>query len=157
MFPSLSSKNKGAGLRIHFCDTDYSSLQLYRTVHKADHSVCLCFGCLPTDKCYSCRRLISSSRCGCHGLHVDTRRFGKRVDHCSREGKVNVCLVCMSCLTAVHAVTYMSSIATFCIRLYQILYCPNTMCQAVISCSAPRQFVSASPLLPWLLSFVELG
>jgi hypothetical protein len=33
-------------------------------------------------------------RCGCHGLHVDTGRFGKGSEHCSREDRV--CLVCMS-------------------------------------------------------------
>ena len=34
---------------------------------------------------------------------IDTGRFGKKIDHCSRESKVGVCLVCMSCLTALHA------------------------------------------------------
>ena len=39
-------------------------------------------------------RLISRFRCGCHGLHVDTGRFGKDSGHRSREDRV--CLVCMS-------------------------------------------------------------
>ncbi len=75
-------------------DTEHSSLQLYRTVYKADHPEYQYSDYLSTVRCYPHRRLISRFRCGCHGLHVDTGRFGKHSEHCSREDRV--CLVCMS-------------------------------------------------------------
>ncbi len=77
-----------------FFDTDHSSLQLYRTVYKVNHSDYQYSDNLSTVRCYPNRRLSSRLRCGCHGchgLHVD---FGKDSKHCSREDRV--CLVCMS-------------------------------------------------------------
>ncbi len=75
-------------------DTDHSSLQLCRTVYKANRSVYLYSDYSSTVRCYPHRRLISRFRCGCHGLHVDTGRFGKDREHCNREDRV--CFVCMS-------------------------------------------------------------
>ena len=74
-------------------DTQHSSLQLYRTLNPhheyADY--------LSTVTCYPYRRLISRFRCGCHGLHVDTGRFGKDEQMLSRGQRL--CPVCLSCCT----------------------------------------------------------
>ncbi len=51
-------------------DTEDSSLHLSRTIYKADRLVHQHFGCLSIVKCYPDRRLISRSRCGCHGFYV---------------------------------------------------------------------------------------
>ncbi|DBA75621.1 TPA: hypothetical protein ACH3X2_009059 [Trebouxia sp. C0005] len=58
-------------------DTDYSSLNLYRTVYKDSHSVhpVLLTVCLVSDAILT--GLISRFRCGCRGLHFDTGRFFK--------------------------------------------------------------------------------
>ncbi len=120
-------------------------------------------------RCYPHRRLISRFRCGCHGLHVDTGRFGKHSEHCSREDRV--CHVCMSgsvedehhflfdCPAYSHIRQQYShlfhqaspSVATF-LATDQ----PNVVGSYLKTCFAQRQTVLASPLLAWLLNFVEL-
>ena len=45
-------------------------------------------------KCYPHQRLISRFRCGCHGQHFDTGRFGKGMEQLNREERV--CHACLS-------------------------------------------------------------
>ncbi len=90
----IVDREKARWLLDFLLDTDHSSLQLCRTVCTADHSVYQYSDYLSTVRCYPHRRLISRSRCGCHGIHVDTGRFGKDSEHRSREDRV--CFVCMS-------------------------------------------------------------
>jgi len=89
----IVEREKARRLEDFLFDTDHSSLQLYRTVYKANQSVYQYSDYLSTVRCYPHGRLISRFRCGCQGLHVDTG-FGKDSEHCSREDRV--CLVCMS-------------------------------------------------------------
>ena len=56
-------------------DTDHNSLQLYRTVYKANHSYYQYSDYLSTVSLLPPQ--IKRFRCGCHGLHVDKGRFGK--------------------------------------------------------------------------------
>jgi len=90
----IIEREKACWVEDFLFDTDHSSLQLCRTVYKANHSAYQYSDYLSTVRCCPHRRLISRFRCGCHGLHVDTGRFGKGSEHCSREDRV--CLVCMS-------------------------------------------------------------
>ena len=90
----IVEREKARWVESFLFDTDHDSLQICRTVYKADHSDYRYSDYLSTVRCYPHKRLISRFRCGCHGLHVDTGRFGKYSEHCSREDRV--CLVCMS-------------------------------------------------------------
>ena len=94
IYSTIVEREKTSWVQDFLFDTDYSSLQLYRTVYKADHSVCQYFEHLSTVRCYTHRRSISRFKCGCHGLHVDTGCFGTGSAYHSREDRV--CLVCMS-------------------------------------------------------------
>ncbi len=88
---NIVEREKARWVEDFFFDTKHSSWQLYRTVYKADHPEYQYSDYLSTVRCYPHRRLISRFRCGCHGLHVDTGRFGKHSEHRSREDRV--CLV----------------------------------------------------------------
>ena len=150
-------------------DTDHSSLQLYRTVYKANHSVYQRSDYLSTVRCYPHRRLISRFRCGCHGLHVDTGRFGKDSEHRNREDRV--CLVCMSgsvedehhflfdCPAYSHIRQQYSHLfhqASSSVAAFLATDQPNVVGSSLKTCFAQRQSVLASPLLAWLLNFVQL-
>ncbi len=150
-------------------DTDHSSLQLYRTVYKADRSGYQYSDCLSTVRCYPHRRLISRFRCGCHGLHVDTGRFGKDSEHRSREDRV--CLVCMfgsvedehhclfDCPAYSHIRQQYSHLfhqASPSVAAFLATDQPNVVGSYLKTCFAQTQSVLASPLLAWLLNFVEL-
>ena len=71
-------------------NTGYSSLALYRTI-QADHQYAKYLSAV---KCYPYRRLISRFRSGCHGLRVDSGRFGKSSLALTREQRC--CEVCGS-------------------------------------------------------------
>jgi len=108
---------------------------------------------------------VQQFRCGCHGLHVDTGRFGEHSEHCSKEDRV--CLVCMSgsvederhflfdCPAYSHIRQQYNhlfhqaspSVATF---------LANVVGSYLKTCFAQRQTVLASPLLAWLLNFIEV-
>ena len=71
-------------------NTGYSSLALYRTI-QLDHQYAKYLSAV---KCYPYRRLISRFRSGCHGLRVDSGRFGKSSLALTREQRC--CEVCGS-------------------------------------------------------------
>ena len=71
-------------------NTGFSSLTFYRTI-QPDHQYA---EYLSAVKCYPHRRLLSRFRCGCHGLRVDTGRFGKNSQALTREQRI--CEVCGS-------------------------------------------------------------
>jgi hypothetical protein len=150
-------------------DTDHSSLQLYRTVYKANHSVYQCCDYLSTVRCYPHRRLISRLRCGCHGLHVDTGRFGKGSEHCSREERV--CPVCMSgsvedehhflfdCPAYSHTRQQCNHLFHQASSLVATLLATDqskVLGSDLKTSFAQEKSVLASPLLAWLLKFMEL-
>lgn len=69
---------------------DLSSLVLYRSL-QPDY----CYAnYLSSVNCFYNKKLISRFRCGCHGLHVDTGRFGQGAQKLDREDRV--CEVCHS-------------------------------------------------------------
>ena len=102
-------------------DTD-SSLQLYMTIYEIVHSVYQYSDFLSNVRCHPHRRLISRFRCDCHGLRIecgsrqgvvnalriDTGRFAKGTESCSREKRSLVAHLKMStifCLTVLPTVT----------------------------------------------------
>ena len=167
-------------------DTEHSSLQLYRTVCKADYSDYQYSDYLSIVSCYPYRRLISRFRCGCRGLHIATGRFGKDSEHRSREDRV--CLVCMlgsvederfslwlpriQSHTSAY-VTYVSPVTSkenHIRQQYSHLFHsaspsvaaflntdqPNVVGSYLKTCVAQKQSILASPLSAWLLNFVEV-
>ncbi len=87
----IVEREKARYISNYLSDHEHSSLQLYRSVHP-DYQYAKC---LSSVKCYPYRKLISRFRCGCHGLHVDTGRFGRGEEARSREERL--CPVCLSC------------------------------------------------------------
>ena len=75
-------------------DTDHATLHDLQSQPFSLPVFLFVYGHMLSGIAYPHKRLISRFRCGCHGLHIDTGRFGKGSEHCSREDKV--CLVCMS-------------------------------------------------------------
>lgn len=71
-------------------NTGFSSLTLYRSI-QPEHQYAQYLSAV---KSYPYRRGISRFRCGCHGLHIDTGRFGKGSQHLDRDQRV--CQVCHS-------------------------------------------------------------
>ena len=87
----IVEREKARYISNYLSDHEHSSLQLYRSVHP-DYQYAKY---LSSVKCYPYRKLISRFRCGCHGLHVDTGRFGRGEEARSREERL--CPVCLTC------------------------------------------------------------
>ncbi len=166
IFPSLLSEKKRAGLRTFFLT---QTIAACNSTGLSTNSVYQYSDYLSTVRCYSHRRLISRFRCGCHGLHVDTGRFGKDSEHRSREDRV--CLVCMSgsvedelhflfdCPAYSHILQQYSHLchqASSSVAAFLATNQPYVVGSYLKTCFAQRQSVLASPLLVWLLNFVEL-
>ena len=73
-----------------YADDEHSSLALYKSLHPEYKYAQY----LSSVQRFYNRKLISRFRCGCHGLHVDTGRFGQGAQKLAREDRV--CQVCCS-------------------------------------------------------------
>ena len=167
--PIIIEREQARWVENFLFDTERSSLQLYRNVYKATHSDYSYSDYLSKVKCYPHRRLISRFRCGCHGLHVDTGRFGKGMEQLTREKRV--CHACLSdSVEDEHHFLFDCSAYSQIRAEYNHLFQhpsptvasflateqPNVLGSYLKTCFAHRQLVLTTPLLAWLLALVEL-